>query len=95
MRYLTLNEVLDLYRQVMEQSGSVVGILDLNALESAVAQLHDFGTHNPALMGLSLCDTRLRRIVPDSQSEVSGPDAGETPRLPTFRSQASASASPM
>ncbi len=40
MRYLTLNEVLDLYRQVMEQSGGAVGIRDLNALESAVAQPH-------------------------------------------------------
>ena len=38
MRYLTLNEVLDLYWQVMEQSGGAVGIRDLNALESAVAQ---------------------------------------------------------
>ena len=38
MRHLTLNEVLDLYRQVMEQSGGAVGIRDLNALESAVAQ---------------------------------------------------------
>jgi hypothetical protein len=38
MRYLTLNEVLDLYQQVMEQSGGAVGIRDL---ESAVAQLHD------------------------------------------------------
>ena len=40
MRYLTLNEVLDLYQQVMEQSGGAVGIRDLNALESAVAQPH-------------------------------------------------------
>ena len=38
MRHLTLNEVLDLYWQVMEQSGGAVGIRDLNALESAVAQ---------------------------------------------------------
>ena len=38
MRYLTLNEVLDLCRQVMEHSGGAVGIRDLNALESAVAQ---------------------------------------------------------
>ena len=29
MRYLTLNEVLDLYQQVMEQSGGAVGIRDL------------------------------------------------------------------
>lgn len=40
MRHLTLNEVLDLYKQVMEQSGGAVGIRDLNALESAVAQPH-------------------------------------------------------
>ncbi len=38
MRYLTLNEVLELYHRVMEQSGGAIGILDLNALESAVAQ---------------------------------------------------------
>ena len=38
MRHLTLNEVLDLCRQVMEHSGGAVGIRDLNALESAVAQ---------------------------------------------------------
>jgi death-on-curing protein len=38
MRYLTLAEVLDLYRQVMEQSGGAVGIHNLNALESALAQ---------------------------------------------------------
>ena len=38
MRYLTLSEVLDLYRQVMEQSGGAMGIHDLNALDSAIAQ---------------------------------------------------------
>lgn len=38
MRYLTLNEVLELYRQVMEQSGGATGIHNLNALESAIAQ---------------------------------------------------------
>jgi len=38
MRYLTLNEVLELYRRVMEQSGGSVGIHDLGALESALAQ---------------------------------------------------------
>jgi death on curing protein len=37
MRYLTLNEVLEIYRQVMKQSGGA-GIRDLNALESALAQ---------------------------------------------------------
>jgi death-on-curing protein len=38
MRYLTLNEVLVIYRQVMEQSGGAIGIHDLNALDSAIAQ---------------------------------------------------------
>ena len=38
MRYLTLNEVLELYHRVMEQSGGAVGIRDLNGLESALAQ---------------------------------------------------------
>ena len=38
MRYLTLNEVLDLYYRVLEQSGGAVGIRDLGALESALAQ---------------------------------------------------------
>ena len=38
MRYLILSEVLELYSQVMEQSGGAVGIRDLAALESAVAQ---------------------------------------------------------
>ncbi|MBA4379351.1 MAG: type II toxin-antitoxin system death-on-curing family toxin [Anaerolinea sp.] len=38
MRYLTVSEVLEIYSRVMEQSGGSVGILDLGALESAVAQ---------------------------------------------------------
>jgi death-on-curing protein len=38
MRYLTLNEILELYRRVMEQSGGSAGIRDLAALESALAQ---------------------------------------------------------
>jgi death-on-curing protein len=38
MRYLTVGEVLELYSRVMEQTGGSVGILDLGALESAVAQ---------------------------------------------------------
>ena len=37
-RYLTLNEVLELYRQVMIQSGGAVGIQNVGALESALAQ---------------------------------------------------------
>jgi death-on-curing protein len=38
MRYLTVGEVLDIYSRVMQQSGGLVGIRDLGALESAVAQ---------------------------------------------------------
>ncbi|MBI3962431.1 MAG: type II toxin-antitoxin system death-on-curing family toxin [Deinococcus sp.] len=38
MRYLTLGEVLELYRRLMEQSGGSVGVRGLSALESALAQ---------------------------------------------------------
>ena len=38
MRYLTLAEVLDLQRRVIEQSGSADGVRDLGGLESALAQ---------------------------------------------------------
>ena len=38
MRYLILSEVLELYGQVMEQSGGAVGIRDLATLNSALAQ---------------------------------------------------------
>lgn len=38
MRYLTLGELLDLYRRVMEQSGGTQGIRDMAGLESALAQ---------------------------------------------------------
>ena len=38
MRYLTTHEVLEIYSLVMQQSGGAMGIHDLGALESAVAQ---------------------------------------------------------
>ena len=38
MHYLALNEVLELYRRIMGQTGGLVGIRDLHALESALAQ---------------------------------------------------------
>lgn len=38
IRYLSLVEVLDLHQQVIERSGGALGIRDLGALESAVAQ---------------------------------------------------------
>ena len=38
MRYLTLNEVLEVHRQVIAQSGGAEGLLQLPAFESALAQ---------------------------------------------------------
>jgi death-on-curing protein len=38
MRYLTLGEVLELHRQIIEQTGGASGVRNLAALESAVAQ---------------------------------------------------------
>ena len=38
MRYLTLSEVLDLHRLVIEQSGGAAGVRSLGAVESAVVQ---------------------------------------------------------
>lgn len=38
MRYLTIEQVMDLHRLVIAQSGGSGGIRDLNALESAMAQ---------------------------------------------------------
>jgi death-on-curing protein len=42
MRYITVSEALDAYQRVMQQSGGLIGIRDLGALESALAQPHDF-----------------------------------------------------
>lgn len=38
MRFLTLNEVLDIHRQLLDLYGGSKGIRDLGALESAIAQ---------------------------------------------------------
>ncbi|MCU0550844.1 MAG: Fic family protein [Leptolyngbya sp. Prado105] len=38
MRYLTLAEVLELHRRIIEQSGGALGIRDVGLLESAIAQ---------------------------------------------------------
>ncbi len=46
MRYLTLAEVLFLYRQIIAQSGGMAGLRDKAALESALAQPRmTFGGH--------------------------------------------------
>ena len=38
IRYLLLIEVIELHRQIIEQSGGALGIRDLGAVESALAQ---------------------------------------------------------
>lgn len=38
MRYLTINEVLEIHRQVMAQSGGALGVRDIGLLEAALAQ---------------------------------------------------------
>ena len=38
MRYLTLNEALEIYRRIVDQSGGSFGIRDLRSLESSLAQ---------------------------------------------------------
>ena len=38
MRHLTTGELLELYRRVVLQSGGALGVRDLGALESALAQ---------------------------------------------------------
>ena len=38
MRYLTLIEVLELHRRIIEQSGGALGVRDFGLLESAIAQ---------------------------------------------------------
>jgi death-on-curing protein len=44
MRYLTLKEILELHRRILEQSGGLAGIRDMGMLESALAQpLMTFG----------------------------------------------------
>ena len=38
MRFLSLGEVLELYRRIVEETGGATGIRDLNGLQSAMAQ---------------------------------------------------------
>lgn len=40
MRSLTIDEILETYQRIMEQSGGLPGIRDFGALESAIAQPH-------------------------------------------------------
>jgi death-on-curing protein len=63
VRYLTLTEVLELHGQIISQSGGTPGVLNLNALESALAQprmtfggtdLYPTITEKAATLGFSL-----------------------------------------
>ena len=63
MRYLTLNEVLELHRCIIERSGGSLGIHDLGALQSALAQprmtfggveLYPITVEKAAALGFSL-----------------------------------------
>ena len=38
MRFLSLGDVLELYRRIVEETGGATGIRDLNGLQSALAQ---------------------------------------------------------
>lgn len=38
MRYISLSQVLQLHRRIIEESGGTLGILNLGALESALQQ---------------------------------------------------------
>ena len=47
MRHLSLGEVLELHRRIVEQTGGATGVRDLGALESALAQPRmTFGGHD-------------------------------------------------
>jgi death on curing protein len=47
MRYLGLNDVLELYRQILQLTEGSAGIRNINLLESALAQPRvTFGSHD-------------------------------------------------
>ena len=63
MRYLTLNEVLELHRRIIENTGGSDGLRDLGALQSSIAQprmafgsaeLYPTLTDKTAALGFSL-----------------------------------------
>jgi death-on-curing protein len=56
-RFLTLIEVLELHRRVIEQSGGVMGVRDVGLLESAIAQ--------PRMMsgGEDFCPSLLEKVA--------------------------------
>ena len=68
MRFLTLPEVLDLHRRVMEQSGGSQLVRDLGALTSAVAQPRM--TFEGRDLYPELVDKAAAGLLPDFQPSV-------------------------
>ncbi len=63
MRYLTLNEIIDIHRQLIQLFGGSIGIRDVEMLESAIAQprmtfdqsdLYETIAEKAAVLGFSL-----------------------------------------
>jgi len=78
VRYLTLSEVLELHRRVIGQSGGALGVLNLSALESVLAQTRmTFGAKDlyPSIVWRKRqrLATRLSRTI-HSWTETNGPD---------------------
>ena len=68
MRYISLSEVLELHRRIIEESGGSMGLRDLGGLESAIAQPRmTFGGRDlyPALIEkvAALCFSERSEIV--------------------------------
>ena len=68
MRYLTLGELIELHRRIIEQSGGAGGIRELGLAESAIAQPQmSFGGEElyPAVVGkaAALCYSLKSRLV--------------------------------
>jgi death on curing protein len=68
MRYLSLSEVLQIHRRLVDQSGGTLGILDLGQLESALRQprlvfggeeLYPSLAEKAAVLGFTLFTTTL------------------------------------
>jgi death-on-curing protein len=69
MRYLTLGEVVELHRRLLQVTGGAPGIRDFGALESAVAQPKaTFGGADlyptPAEKAAALCSSLVQGLQP-------------------------------
>ena len=66
MRYLTLGEVVDLHRRLLQATGGASGIRDFGRLESAIAQ------SRAAFGGVDLYPTIVEKAAPLAFSLVQG-----------------------